>query len=314
MRDTKDILPSSQQGSEDPEGQNQANSENKPLISSSEGLHGPAGDELVPAGTESLDTWDHIEPVDEVISASDSEGREAYATLSSGASPNGSRAFKMPTKATLANPAGANKSEKVPSVIKEQKIEDADETQPTAPSDTLGKGVKTPSGASPSSKRALPRKEKQVGQLGQSSGPVAVPPGESVRVQNSSSKPGLTETLTDEEQSGRQGSSQLEPTTIQSPSGQADAGRDYGAEDKGDSGASQDSYIKAMKLEEPPKGDSSGNAPDQNQGAWGWKSWTKLTEQLKEAASGAARDVQELTTSFQQVRHLPSASCASLIC
>jgi hypothetical protein len=39
----------------------------------------------------------------------------------------------------------------------------------------------------------------------------------------------------------------------------------------------------------------------QSGGGWGWGSWTKLSKQMHAAAEGVVRDVNELTTSFQQV-------------
>eukprot|EP00884_Botryococcus_braunii_P008010 jgi/Botrbrau1/1720/Bobra.116_2s0062.1 len=307
MGDTKDPLPSSQQVSDGSNAQVQAVSESKQSINSSEGPRGQAVDELHSA-TESLETWDHIEHVDEVISASDSEGREAYASLGSGAVHDSSRLFNMPAKATPAQASTNNKDTAVRVSTKEPKTSKTDQLQPKISSEGIGKGAKTPAGAS-SSKRASLRKEKQVGQPSPTETAddqqLGNPAQEPARIQSNSSKPGvskpgLTETLAEGEQSGRQDPLQIEAADTQSSSQQPGTWKGDGRESEGDSGH-QETPIEANKLEEAARSSCPDSVPDQQQAAWGWKSWAKLTEQLKEAASGAARDVQELTTSFQQV-------------
>jgi hypothetical protein len=314
MVDTKDTLPASEQPSDGSMDNNEAQLAANQSINDSEALIDQAGDVVVPSASESLDTWDHVEPVDEVISASDSEGREAYARLSRGTSPDDSRPLHVPAKAAPSQTVLEKSNAAARGTAKKEAISAIAEEQPLLPSDSSGKGVKkTPSAGKPSSKRTPPGKEPLPGQSEQNDGSINASVQKEVKtagkltgLQSGQALPGgpkgeASETLTVEGQGGRQTQSQVAPGPAQSSSREPSTVKSHEEEGEGASVGDLELPVKVEESGDATKDSNADGVLESNQPAWGWKSWTKLTEQLREAASGAARDVQELTSSFQQV-------------
>jgi hypothetical protein len=85
---------------------------------------GDSSDEVVKSTLgESLESWDHVEPVEDVISASDSEGREFGARASRGASPDGkflSSTLARPGETRTSKPKIAHGGDTLPASIEEE--------------------------------------------------------------------------------------------------------------------------------------------------------------------------------------------------
>lgn len=230
-------------------------------------------------------TWHHVEPLDDIISASDSEGREVYARGVSPGRPLSSKGLQRPP---IAAPSFG------PSIAKE-----AEETENlSTPASASDKGLKSRSGEKHSSKRAASREGKQDRE--------AVPAGPNAQSHQQSLASGQDITVHKAGPLDANAGVTAKSPTVEGTRGEGFPSQDdlasisappsTATNDKEDEGSGRDSVTKSQM--ENAQGSGS---PDQRPGAWGWSSWSKLTEQFREAASGAARDVQELTTSFQQV-------------
>jgi hypothetical protein len=242
--------------------------------------------------TDSSETWHHVEPVDEVISASDSEGREVYAR---GVSPD------RPLSTEVLPPLPfMEKSSRSP-IPKPAK--DAEKLSTPAP--TSDKGLKPRSGEK--SKRAATREDKQDRQL-------KMPDGATAQSDQQPIASGQDITVNEV---GLSDGSEVEVVGAQTPTVEGTDGKTSSSQDdvpnnseglQTASNGKEDGGSGHGSVRKPQKENAQGVAafagpPDQRSGAWGWTSWSKLTEQFREGVSGAARDVQELTTSFQQVTH-----------
>lgn len=258
-------------------------------LESNQGIRGPEVDltgraEDACSVDSSSETWHHVEALDEVISASDSEGREVYIR---GASPDRLSAKVLSKGFMEKDVAGPSAGPPISKAAKEiEKL--------STPASATDNGLKSRPAEMHSSKRASAREMVPDGPNAQSDqqSPAS---GQAATVH----KAGLldanegvnTQTPTVEGTGGKGSSSQDDAAGISEASQTTSVGKED--EESGHEGARRSQKERAQRS----------GSPDQGGGAWGWtSSWSKLTEQFREAASGAARDVQELTTSFQQVR------------